>query len=304
MYSESWWRDLVNKESFAEFKVQYEIKFPRWGPSAYDSTYSIFRKIFEDAIVKGNLEIVKFFVGRLSNLNENVSVDIVCQAGVNGHLPVLKYLVCNRFKFLTEHNYFLDEVAGNGHLDVLKYYIHIGLDEKRKKSYMLTSATYGNHLPVIKYLVKKGYDYKYDNNEAFVVASGLGFLHIARYFLNLGCDPESIYTQAFLNAIENKRTAAIKFMLTYVDVSNVVDICYRMFYKNMSYSAPDYKIFADILANMSRKNQYHFLSGNTDQEMRKLLYPNLILNKQSSRNNFFKSVLRPQSLHIQMILFE
>ncbi len=143
------------------------------------------------AVEKNNIDIVKFFVNKGVDLNEDDG-DLICVASQYGYLDVVKYLVESEADIHADNDYSLRVAAVSGKLDIVKLLVENGADIRADNDYALQWACINGHLEIVKYLVESGADVNAINNDAIKQASEYGYLEVVKYLVDSGaCVPSS-----------------------------------------------------------------------------------------------------------------
>eukprot|EP00818_Percolomonas_sp_WS_P005245 CAMPEP_0117442724 /NCGR_PEP_ID=MMETSP0759-20121206/4306_1 /TAXON_ID=63605 /ORGANISM="Percolomonas cosmopolitus, Strain WS" /LENGTH=717 /DNA_ID=CAMNT_0005234635 /DNA_START=185 /DNA_END=2338 /DNA_ORIENTATION=- len=153
-----------------------------------------------DACKSGHLDQVKQSLDQGADINARDEKDKTCLilACLNGHLPVVKYLVEDRGADMEEKDENGDNclmlACYNGHLPVVKYLVeenNVNIEEKGQNGLTcLIWACYSGHLPVIKYLVEErnaNVDENTHNGDTCLIwASNNGLLPVVKYLVEEG----------------------------------------------------------------------------------------------------------------------
>ena len=122
---------------------------------------------FSNAAARGNLEVVKLFVGAGMDVNatDNDGGTVLHWAAGGGSLEVVKYLVGEGADVTVAA---FIAAAERGHLEVVKVFVGAGMDVNAKGNVggftALHMAAFHGHLSVVKYLVEQGAEVNVQDN--------------------------------------------------------------------------------------------------------------------------------------------
>jgi len=107
---------------------------------------------------------------------------------IYGHLDVLKWLVSQGGKILTESNYSARMAATNGNLNILKYLASQNIDIKYADNYPLRAACASGYIDIVKWYIENGADVTMSDNYLIYVASTNFHLDVVKYLESKGGD--------------------------------------------------------------------------------------------------------------------
>ncbi len=173
-------------------KNGYEIYISKLRNVAREASVLLLRRAAEN----GYLDIVMFLVENVPNIH-NFN-DVFDAAIVKGHLEIVKYLLKN-VRELDIHwldDYFIKLAAENCHLDIVKYLYENGANIWAENYYTLRYAAKNGCLEVVKYLLEVGAplgaagilpaDIHAENDDALILALGSGRLDVVKYLISNG----------------------------------------------------------------------------------------------------------------------
>ncbi|KAJ3327058.1 hypothetical protein HDU76_012399, partial [Blyttiomyces sp. JEL0837] len=212
------------------------------------------KKAFATAVMKGNLDLLKFLLSvtpqppnrliprhvfKLVGNKENTkmieylltiegldpSVDdwvAIREAAWHGHIEVIKLLLNDhRFDPDTFDNRPIIEAVSAGHVDIVKLLLKVPtVDVAVGDSYLFRMAVRQGHLDIVTLLLEDGRsDPTASDNEAIRLASAFGFLDIVKLLLEIdGVDAGASYNHAILSAADYGHVEIVKVLVIRKDV--------------------------------------------------------------------------------------
>jgi hypothetical protein len=227
---------------------------------------------FVTACHKDRIDIVKYFIEELKyDIREEDSFPMA-QCARQGHLDILKYLV-ERGHHMKNNGEVLLKCAEYGFFDVIEYLCEIGYGFQDKGNSAIIKSAENGHIVIVEYLVDMGYDFRSQNNEAFKEAVYGGHHDVCEYLLHLGCYPSK-------DLLARKKFFFLKYGLFFFLTNKDKCACLE-FSTQDSFTATAFH-FSEIESFCTK----------------------MICGKKLYKNNFLKFILKPTSLHTQLMLIE
>jgi len=118
---------------------------------------------FQEAAQNGHLEVIKWFVSKVSQFIEVVTGCnvAICYAASAGHLNILEYIVNEsgqNVNLSVSDNYAICYAAKNGHFDVVRWLVADApqkIDLTAGNSRPLYTAALNGHLDIVRYLIEE-----------------------------------------------------------------------------------------------------------------------------------------------------
>jgi ankyrin repeat protein len=224
---------------------------------------------------KGHLDVFKYLVE-----TGKIRAKTYCQAfrwcGGKGRLNIIKYLVELGYNPFVECDLVLSSAAANGHLNVIQYLAP--LCDQNKLGRALASAVSEGHIQIVKYLISIGCDPTY-NNYALRCYCREGYFEVAKYFVGFGYNPKNDNYKSLYASDDLDNRELHQLLLCILNKKD------RFSYLKNGYVIDD-KATGEFLHPKDKKV--------FDQK--------LLLDKTCIKNVFLKKILRPRSMHMQLML--
>ena len=136
---------------------------------------------------KGNLEIVKYLIGKGADSHTDYEKGLE-NAAFHGHLHMVKYLIEKGARPRSNNDLALRWAAKSGHLEIIKYLIEKGSNFHINNEEALRNAAENGHLEVVKFLVENGADIHADDEVALLWAANRGHFEIVKYLVKQGAN--------------------------------------------------------------------------------------------------------------------
>jgi ankyrin repeat protein len=229
-------------------------------------------------------------------------------AVVDGNLDLLiSHVKTSNFDLRTDNDLIFKVAAEFGRMDIIKYVIEMGCDPERLNTYPLEISIFYNNFDIVDYLV----ELSYCSFNALLKAIIKGKLNIVKRLIENGCDYRYNNDIALEYAVSNARNEIIMYLLTLgcdprTKNNNLFNFCH---YYNRSSgiigaSAQD-NIYFHAMAYIPKKDQYKLFENFDKKIFAKSAFKKFkntfTFSKNFSKNNFLKFVLKPRSMHIQLI---
>ncbi|KAJ1551709.1 hypothetical protein HK096_003711 [Nowakowskiella sp. JEL0078] len=157
--------------------------------------------ILRVAAARGNLDVVRWLIEE-EGIDVSCDRDMaVCEAAVNGHIEVVKYLHQKGANIHARWETCSRKSAANGHLSLLKWLKEVGGDVRALDDAALTAASTNGHLEVVKWLVEKNNANVHTKDDASLRgAAGNGHVQIVKYLRKCGSNIRSKNDDALCKA--------------------------------------------------------------------------------------------------------
>ncbi len=173
-----------------------------------------FNDVFDAAIVKGHLEIVKYLLKNVRELDINWQDDYFIKlAAENCHLDIVKYLYENGANISAENYYTLRYSAKNGCLEVVKYLLELGADIHAEHDDALLLALKNGHLDVVKYLVSKGAKLRIIDDSLLEYLLQKSYYNIITYLISIDINITPISNKLLKSIINIGDLNKVKYLM-------------------------------------------------------------------------------------------
>jgi hypothetical protein len=190
------------------------------------------------------------------------------------------------------------EAIRRNDLESVKDHIREGFDPTANKNEAIKWAASSGHLRIVKYLVELGCNPQTDYNYCLQYSAYYGYLDIVQYLKDIGCDSGNENYWALRYAIYHKRDIVAKYLIE--SGYNSPKLLFEMLLKCDDCQA--FEIRTYILFLLGKKIMCKFLQQSFNPEVH--FYSGLRISKSTRKMNLLKSILKPNSLHIQMTYFD
>jgi ankyrin repeat protein len=236
--------------------------------------------------ISGNLQIMKYLTGDGFELQCNEKDGALKWAAIYGHLDLVKYLVqnlkCAKYPYqncmcIKHIEYAFRHAAKNGHTNIAQYFIENGVNRHCSDDYALNWALKNKHWETILILIMENNEMVHDEL-ALKLCRENGYLNSAKFLINWGH-----------NFNPNSYEKNYMFILTQYPFFDIViqdwyNVCLH-FILTLSKK--------NILSTVKKNGWYTFSLTK--------IFKDIFLTRRSNKHNLLKFILKPTSLHMQLI---
>jgi hypothetical protein len=267
-----------------------------------ESGYETYEDIFvEKAAFKGQLEIVKFLIGD-KDLRSRTKKGILKAAITRGHIDVAQYLFGLNF-----HIGFRDKLLGwavfSGELAIVRYIVekNFTILDTSDDDIASMAAEHG-FLPIIYYLVELGFDFRPPESEALELAALSGHFETVRFLADfddfdvedMDINPKYEYINDILLSMGAEYNRAAK---------RIFSANFALITEKHVLKCRELDKICRFMLELSDKKYMYTLATNSLTQRAAIIICKDRIQKKIRNQSVLKFVLKPKSLHLQMVYF-
>jgi hypothetical protein len=288
--------------------------------------------------IYGHVDIMKYLISigyrpQIKIQNKDYSLK---WAAMNGHLELVKYLILDEHcDYALNHNYAFRYAAGNGHLEVIKYLSTlVKCDHRSNSDHALRLAASNGHVDAVDFLITMGCDVRSLDFAAVKNALKNERFDVIKYFATT-CESISTRFMMSLCCVEYC-TGSLKYLVSLgfdfrFDKDELLGLSFNMYrtqsvrcllslgcnlmncikYHSGMASFPGYSWYTikrDIFGHLARKDISYCIQKYPTNTifLEKLFWEDKknIVRKMNQKYNQWKFILKPTSLHTQLMVIE
>lgn len=180
-------------------------------------------KAFSLAAMNGHLPVIKYLLSQCSSVEAkqimvNAENDLAFRyASQNGDLEMVKYLIYQGANIHAGNNFAIAHSVKTGNLEMVKFLVRQGADATAWNHSTFPWPCRREHLDLIRYLIDHGADVAFNDNYAIRSAAAFGDLELVKYLVSKGADIHAYEQLAFLNASSYGHFHVLKYLLELAD---------------------------------------------------------------------------------------